>query len=186
MIKEKARQSVPLPEGITAEIAGSKITLKGSGKEASREIKANGIKISQEGQEIVVSGKPATRKMNALVKTIVSHIKNMASGLQTEYIYTMAVVYSHFPMNVAVKGSVFEINNFVGEKKMRTAKILEGVTVTAKGKEITVKSHSKEAAGQTAANIENATKVKGKDKRIYQDGIFITQKAVQEKKEEGK
>ena len=72
-----------------------------------------------------------------------------------------------------------EINNFVGEKKARTAKILPGTTVTVKGKEVTVKSHDKEAAGQTAGNLERASRVKGKDIRIYQDGIFIVEKAEQ-------
>lgn len=186
MIKETVEKSVTLPEGFSAEITGSKITIRRAGKETTKDIKANGITLSQKGQEIIITGKPVSKRMNALTNTITSHINNMASGLQTEYVYKMVLVYSHFPMNVAVKGSVFEINNFVGEKKTRTAKILEGVAVTVKGKDVTVKSHSKEAAGQTAANIENATKVRGKDTRIYQDGIFITQKATQEKKEEGK
>jgi len=34
----------------------------------------------------------------------------------------------------------------------------------------------KEKVGQSAANIETASKVRNKDKRIFQDGIWIIEK----------
>ena len=184
MIKEAVEKRVALPEGFKAEIDQNTVSIKGQGKEAKRQFKANGISFRQEENSIVVVGKPASRKMNILVNTISSHITNMASGLKTEYTYKMEIVYSHFPMNVAVKGNIVEINNFVGEKKARTAKIVEGASVTVKGKEVIVKSPNKETAGQTAANIEGATRLSNKDRRIYQDGIFIAEKATQEKAQE--
>ena len=179
MLKETTEKAIDLPEGFKAEINGSTVAVTGNGKENSRQFKANGISFQKQDNRIIVVGKPASRKINALVNTIASHINNMVSGLQTEYTYKLSIVYSHFPMNIAVKGKVVEINNFVGEKKARTAKILPGTTVTVKGKEVTVKSHDKEAAGQTAGNLERASRVKGKDIRIYQDGIFIVEKAEQ-------
>lgn len=41
---------------------------------------------------------------------------------------------------------------------------------------IKIESFNKEAAGQTAANIEKTTMVRAKDRRVFQDGIFITEK----------
>lgn len=186
MVKETVEKEIALPEGFKAEISGSTVAVTGNGKENSRRFKANGISFQKQDSHITVVGRPVSRKMNALVNTISSHINNMIVGLQTEYTYKLSIVYSHFPMNITVKGKVVEINNFVGEKKARTAKILPGATVTVKGKEVLVKSHDKEAAGQTAANLERASRVKGKDIRIYQDGIFIVEKAEQEKPEESK
>ncbi len=183
MVKETVEKKIDLPNGITAEVSGSTVLIKGAGKETTKQLKANGISFKQENNSIVVIGKPDSRKINVLINTIVSHINNMISGLDKEYVYKLVIVYSHFPMNVAVKGKIVEIKNFVGEKKPRNSKIVEGSTVTIKEKNVTVKSHNKEAAGQTAANLESATKVRGKDKRVYQDGIFIVEKGLQEEKE---
>lgn len=182
MEKNEIESRVALPQGFSAQILDNKVILKGNGREVSHLLSAKGVSVRQEGSELVVSGGPSSKRINALVGTVSTHLGNLVSGLQSEYAYTLAVVYSHFPMNVSVKGGLVEIKNFVGEKNPRYAKILPGVNVTVKGKEISVKGTSKEAAGQTAANIESAAKVKGKDKRVYQDGIFIIQKAFQESK----
>lgn len=180
MIKTEVEKRVALPAGFSAEISQSGVVVRGNGKEVSHRLSAKGVTIKHEGNEFVVSGKPASKRMNALVSTVSSHLSNLVHGLQSAYVYRLVIVYSHFPMNVSVKGGLVEIKNFVGEKNPRNARILPGVNVTVKGKDIVVKGHDKEATGQTAANIESATKVKGKDKRIYQDGIFIVEKAVQE------
>ncbi|MBI5554191.1 MAG: 50S ribosomal protein L6, partial [Candidatus Diapherotrites archaeon] len=58
----------------------------------------------------------------------------------------------------------------------RIARIVGGTKVSVKGKELVISSSNKEDAGQTAANIENATRVKGKDIRVFQDGVYITAK----------
>ena len=185
MAETSVEKRVSLPEGFSASVDGKKVLVNGNGKQAERLFKAEGISFEAKDKEVIVKGKPASRRMNALTSTLASHVKNMAFGLEKEFTYKMTIVYSHFPMNVSVKGNVFEINNFVGEKKTRTAKILPNVAVIVKGKEVTIKSSDKNAAGQTTANIENATKVKGKDTRIYQDGIFIVEKGFQEQKKEG-
>jgi len=39
-----------------------------------------------------------------------------------------------------------------------------------------VKGVSLEDVGQTAANVEQATKIKRKDQRIFLDGVYIYQK----------
>ncbi|MBN2066875.1 MAG: 50S ribosomal protein L6 [Candidatus Diapherotrites archaeon] len=179
MVKEKIEKKVELPEGFSPAIEEHTVTIRSGKGEASREFKAKGVSFRQQDSTIVLEGKPASRKMNALLATIASHIRNMAAGLQNPYQCKLAVVYSHFPMSISVKGSVVEINNFVGEKHPRVSKIRPNTTVEVKGKEVIVKGSSKEGVGQTAANLERATKVRGKDRRIYQDGIFIVEKTKQ-------
>ena len=41
---------------------------------------------------------------------------------------------------------------------------------------IEVDSYDIEKAGQVATSIEKGSKVKNKDRRVYQDGIFIIEK----------
>src|SRR3989344_4935855 len=82
----------------------------------------------------------------------------------------------HFPVTLKVEGNKFVITNFLGEKTPRFAKIPQGVKVEVKGQKITVSSHNKDLAGQTAANLEKATKIRSRDRRIFQDGIFLVER----------
>ncbi|HLC99276.1 MAG TPA: 50S ribosomal protein L6, partial [Candidatus Nanoarchaeia archaeon] len=79
-------------------------------------------------------------------------------------------------MNVSVSGNEFNVANFLGEKTPRKLKIKDGVKVKVEGEFVVVEGIRKEDAGQVAANIEILTKVKGRDRRIFQDGIYIIEK----------
>ncbi len=48
----------------------------------------------------------------------------------------------------------------------------------AKGDSVTIEGNDREAVGQTAANLERATVVKGRDIRVFQDGIYLVSKGV--------
>lgn len=69
------------------------------------------------------------------------------------------------------------INNFLGEKQPRVARILEGVTVKIGNDEVILTGIDKEKVGNTAANIERATRITKRDPRVFQDGIYITERA---------
>ena len=128
--------------------------------------------------KIKIHAEKATKRESRMIGTVNAHVRNMIRGLSKEFIYKLEVASVHFPMVVKVDEAkkVLVIKTFLGEKADRHAKILPGATVEIKGTEITVKSHDKEIAGQTVANIEKATRVKGRDRRIFQDGIFLTER----------
>jgi len=65
------------------------------------------------------------------------------------------------------------IENFTGEKNPRRAKIIGDVKVKIQSEDIIVQGINLEEVSQTAANIEQATKVKKKDPRVFLDGIYI-------------
>ena len=92
----------------------------------------------------------------------------------------MKIVYAHFPMTVKVKGNIVTIDNFLGERSPRVAKIIGDAKVSVKGEDVTITGINKEEVGQTMANIEQATKIKGRDPRIFQDGIYLVDKSQEE------
>jgi large subunit ribosomal protein L6 len=101
----------------------------------------------------------------------------MIIGVTKGFEYRLKIVYSHFPVTVKIEGDKALIHNFLGERQPRIAKIVRGSKVEVKGDEIKVSGIDIEAVGQTAANFEQATRIIGKDRRIFMDGIYITQKA---------
>jgi large subunit ribosomal protein L6 len=101
----------------------------------------------------------------------------MVKGVTEGFTYNLKAFYSHFPMTLSVQNSTFTVNNYFGEKVPRTADILEGVNVKIENKvEIVVSGIDKENVGQTAANIERCTTVKNRDRRVFQDGIYLITK----------
>ena len=68
------------------------------------------------------------------------------------------------------------IDNFLGEKAPRQTEIHGDTEVAVDGEELTLSGPNIEDVGQTAADIEQLTRVSGKDTRVFQDGVYITKK----------
>jgi large subunit ribosomal protein L6 len=172
---------VEIPEGIKVSLDDNDVlAVSGSGKELSKKLNFHKISLNVKDGKVILSSKKATKRESKMMGTINAHLKNMIKGIGEEFIYKMEICNVHFPMNVKIEGNKLAIKSFLGETTMRYAKILENVKIDIKGTEITISSNDIESAGQTAANIEKATKLTGKDRRIFQDGIFITNKCGRE------
>lgn len=170
------REEIEIPEGVSIEISGNLVKVKGSKGELERVFDYPGVKIFEEDGKVVIYKEFPRRKDIAIARTYKAHINNMIKGVTEGFQYKLKAVYSHFPMTIKVQGDMVVIENFLGENAPRKARILPGVTVKVQGQEITVEGIDKEAVGQTAANIEQATKVRYRDRRVFQDGIYIVDK----------
>lgn len=168
---------VAIPEGVSAEIDGTVFKVSGPKGNLARNLRYPNIELALDGDEFVVSTPSGRKKITAMVGTLAAHARNMCHGVTDGYEYRMKVVYSHFPIQIKLAGARLEIANFLGEKEARFARIDEGVTVKLGSDEITLNGIDKEAVGQTAARIELATKVRNRDPRVFQDGIYIVEKA---------
>ena len=166
---------IEIPEGVSVKVEGTEVTVKHGSNEIKRKFNLRGVEISV-GKDVRVFAKKATKREFKLIGTAAAHIKNMVNGVKNDFVYTLEICNVHFPMNVKVDGKTVVIKTFLGEVNDRIAAILPNVEVEVKGKDIIVSSFDKDAAGQTAANIEKATKITGRDRRVFQDGIFITEK----------
>ncbi len=165
-----------LPEGVEARLEGSRLFIKGPKGETSKEFKSLTTFLEVNGKEIKVITKEKKRKGKRMINTFIAHIKNLVKGVQEGYTAKLKICYGHFPINIKIDGNTMYIENFIGEKVPRKARIMPECEVKVNGDIITITGLNKELVGQTAANIEIATKIKKKDRRIFQDGIWIIKK----------
>lgn len=170
------KDEIDVPEKVQIKIEDGIIKVKGPQGEVQKKLVHPRVKIEVKGKHVVVTCEMPRKREKALVGTYGAHIRNMFVGATTGHEYKMKIVYAHFPIKTSVKGDTFLIENFLGEKSPRKASILGVTKVQIKGDQVVLNGPNLEDAGQTAANIERATKIKGFDPRVFQDGIYIIEK----------
>ena len=173
-------KKVEIPGGVEAEIEGGTVIIRGPEGENKRHFSIEGIEMKKSGNEISIGSKVTTKKEKKVINTTVAHIKNMINGVQKKFEYELKAVFSHFPMTLEAKGKEVLIKNFLGEKTPRKALMPEGIQLEINGNAIKISSTDKELAGQAAAKLETATRIRARDKRVFQDGIFMIKKAGRE------
>ena len=171
-IPEKS-QTVQVPDDVQLTLKGRKITVKGPKGTLTRDFSHEPVSIELDGKTVRVWAAWPRKKEAALVGTIDSHIQNMITGVTKGFTYKLKIVFSHFPVSAKLKEKTVLIENFTGERSPRKAKILGDVIVKIQGEDIIVQGINLEDVSQTAANIEQATKVKRKDPRIFLDGLYV-------------
>ena len=172
--------SIALPEGASASIAGDVITVSKDGQSLSREFRHHKVEVRAVNGDLEVFVNLPRRSDKALAGTWAAHLRNMVLGIDEGFEYRLKAVFSHFPMSLKVDGKQMIINNLFGEKVPRVAKLPWSpaeVEVRVENKtDVVVKGADREKVGQTAANIERACRIKKRDRRVFQDGIYIVSK----------
>ncbi len=181
MTTKEMIETIKIPEGINFEVNGNTLTLKSGKGELKREFKSHRIKFEKKESALIVIGTPANRQTSALLNTIVAHTINMVKGLKFGFKYDLQISYSHFPMTAELKNKEIFIKNFLGEKFPRKAKVVGDTKVEIKGQDVKVSGHNLEEVSQTAANISQASKVRGRDIRRFTDGIYLVERGTIEK-----
>ena len=166
-------EEIGIPENIQVNISGANISVKGPKGELKKELTYPGVEIKKDGSKIVLRAVEAGKKKKAVIGSFVAHLNNMFKGVASGFKYKLKIVFSHFPITAKVSGNKLEITNFLGEKSPRRAVILPGVKVNAGKDEVIVEGVNIEDVGQTAANIEQITRVKHRDTRVFQDGVYL-------------
>ncbi|MCX8196189.1 MAG: 50S ribosomal protein L6 [Acidilobaceae archaeon] len=167
-------REVEVPEGVKVEVEGLVVKVKGPKGELARDFShARGVVISaKEGKVIVESYFPTARE-KATVGSVAAHIKNMILGVTRGFRYKLKVIYVHYPISVKVEKGKVLITNQIGEKDVREVNIPKDVKVTVSGQDVIVEGIDVEKVAQTAARIEEVTRIRGKDRRKFSDGIYI-------------
>ena len=168
---------VEIPEGIEASIEGDVLKVKGPEGENERKFNIGKMNFKVENNKIMVGHKSSNKNDKKRMNSIQAHIRNMIKGVQEKFEYQVKICFGHFPFTVKQEGNKIIIKNFLGEKINREVTVPEGAELDIGKEIITIKSVNKEIAGQAAANFEAATKIRARDNRIFQDGVYIINKA---------
>jgi large subunit ribosomal protein L6 len=170
-------KEIEIPEGVSASLKDHVIKIKGPKGEIERRFYHPRVEMKLEGNIVKIHCDGPKRAEMGLAGTWNAHVNNMVQGVTEGFHYKMRIIFSHFPIKTSVKGTDLIIENFLGERHPRSAKILEGVTAKISGDSITLEGIDKEKVGQTAANIEKSTIVRGYDPRVFQDGIYLVSRS---------
>lgn len=176
-MKKDITYSVAVPAGVDVSLKGRDVTVKGPLGTVTRTLLQPNVTVTPQAGSVLIASKLATKREKTHLGTIEAHIKNMVKGVQQPYTYKLKICASHFPMNVTLSGNELIVKNFLGEKVPRTIQFDAGVKVKVNGDIIEIESPDIELAGRTASKFEGLTFINKRDRRIFQDGIYITQKA---------
>lgn len=168
---------IPLDQKVSFKLDGKKVEVKGPKGTVSRDFShARRLEISARKDAIVLEVKFPKKEDLAIIGTIEGHIKNMITGVTQGYRYKMKIAYAHFPITVKINKESVEIQNFIGERGHRVVSILGDVKITSTKEDVIIEGIDKDSVGQNAANIQKACKIRDKDLRVFQDGVYVYEK----------
>jgi large subunit ribosomal protein L6 len=165
-------RTIQVPDDVTLSIVGKTVNVKGAKGNLTRDFSYTTVAFEAQGKDLRIYAKWPRKKETAMVGTLSAHINNMIVGVTKGYTYKMKIVFSHFPVTVKAQNGYVSIENFTGERRPRKVKILGDVKVKIEPEDIILTGTNLEDVSQTAANIEQSTKVRGKDPRVFLDGIY--------------
>jgi len=168
---------IKIPEGITFEVKGNLVSAKGPKGDTSLTTNEKAAEVKLDGNKIIVTSKKVGKKYKKQINTIIANIKNMILGVNEGFAYKLKICSGHFPMNVSIANGELIVKNYFGEKIPRVLKLKSGVEVKLEGNIINVTGTNKHLCGQVSADIEKLVSRRGFDRRIFQDGIYIIEKA---------
>ncbi|UCE11303.1 MAG: 50S ribosomal protein L6 [Candidatus Thorarchaeota archaeon] len=169
-------QQITIPEDCQLILEDKTITVSGPKGSLARTFPEPQTTIRLEDKELIVTTNIKRKKARALVGTVVAHVRNMFIGVQHGYKYEMKIVYSHFPITIEVQDKEVIIKNFIGERGLRRARVIGDVSIETTEDEVIISGIDIEHVSQTAANIQLATKIRDKDRRVFLDGIYVIRK----------
>ncbi len=177
MRQSEVSKVIQIPDDIEVAAEDRKVTVKGPKGTLTRDFSHAPTSIKVEGKEIHIWAEWPRKREAALVGTLHSHILNMIKGVKKGFTFKLKIVFSHFPISVKVQDKTILIENFTGERSPRKVKIVGDAQVKVESEDVIVQGIDLEDVSQTAANIQQSTKVKRKDPRVFLDGIYVHERS---------
>jgi len=173
---EEFQEIVTIPKGINISMKKHMMEFHGPLGKTFKSFRKIPVNIEIKNGKVILTAQGSRKREYSILHTARSLIKNICEGLIEGYTIKMKIVYAHFPITVKVQGKEILIENFQGERAARKTKIVGNTKVVPKGEDVILTGEVLTDVTQTAANIQLKTKVKGKDHRVFLDGIYIYEK----------
>ena len=173
---EKFSTEVEIPENVRVSFKSSMLTVEGPLGKTYKNFRKIPVDIEINDNMVLLKAQGTRNANYAIMNTARSIIRNLLEGVIDGYTIKMKVVFSHFPINVKIDGKRVLIENFQGERAPRVTKIWGETKVVPKGDDVIITGHVLTDVSQTAAEIENKSRVKNKDHRVFLDGIYKFEK----------
>jgi large subunit ribosomal protein L6 len=165
-----ANRSVPLPQGVTVQVGGDVVTVKGATGSLSLPL-AHGVKVEQQDKALAVKFGDAASRVHA--GSTRAHLANMVLGVSKGYEKKLELVGVGF--RAAVQGKA--LNLTLGFSHAVAFPIPEGITIeTPSQTEILVKGTDRQQVGQVSAKIRGIRPpepYKGKGVRYSDERIVL-------------
>ncbi len=175
--EQEITAEVEAPASVTIKKEGNLIQVKGPLGTVKKDFTKLPATVTVQGNRITIKPYGTRKRDLAIANTARSIIGGMIKGVEKGYTYKLKIIFAHFPISVKVKGKEVHVENFFGERSARISQILgEATKVSIAGEDVVIQGPSLEDVSQTAANIELSTRIKGKDQRVFLDGLYIYSK----------
>jgi len=165
---------IPLPTGVTVEINGQDVAVKGPKGELKLTV-AKPITISQEDGNVIVArpdDEAISKSLHGLTRTLIA---NNVHGVSEGFTKALEIVGTGY--RAALKGSTVELSLGFSHPVVVTPP--EGITLVVEGNtKIIVSGIDKQAVGEMAANIRKLRKPEPyKGKGVRYEGERVRRKA---------
>jgi large subunit ribosomal protein L6 len=171
--EENYETSVEIPEKVTVSLKKTMLGVSGPLGKTFKNFKKIPVLIQVQEKNVLIKTSGKRKKEYAIMNTVRSIIRTLCEGVLEGYTIKMKIVYAHFPITVKIQNNQVIIENFQGERAARVARIHGQTKIVAKGDEVILTGPVLSEVTQSAAEIEQKTKIKNKDHRVFLDGIYI-------------
>jgi large subunit ribosomal protein L6 len=168
--------TIPVPDPVKVTEKHRIISIEGPLGNTRKDFKRIPVYLQISGKNVVLKSLGTRKRDYAIFKTAESLINSLIKGVQKGYTFKMKIVYAHFPITVKVKDGHIHVENFQGERASRVSKIFGDTKVVPKGDDVIITGPVLTDVSQTAAALQQNTKVKNKDSRVFLDGIYLFEK----------
>jgi large subunit ribosomal protein L6 len=175
--EQQITAEVEAPASVTIKKEANFVQVRGPLGTVKKDFTKLPATVTVQGNKITIKPYGTRKRDLAVTNTARSIIEGMIKGVEKGYTYKLKIIFAHFPISVKVKGKEVHVENFFGERSARVSRIMGDATkVSVVGEDVLIQGPSLEDVSQTAANIELSTKIKGKDQRVFLDGLYIYSK----------